>query len=121
MIDGGEHAEQSQRSREHHEIRRQAGGDQRHPAAGIEQREHIAPAPAIGQPSRRQRKYAEGNERGGAQRDQFGIAAGVGDLERDHYHRKNQHDVVIERMGKIDEADGHASRGLLCVCWYRGW
>ena len=82
------------------------GPDQRDPAAGIEQRHHVAPAPAVGEPTGRQREHAECDERGGAERDQLGIAPAVDHLEPDHHGREDQHHEMVERVRPIDEADG---------------
>ena len=56
MIDRGEHAERRQRDRQRDQVRRQRRADQRHAAAEIEQRHHVAPAPAVGEPAGRQRE-----------------------------------------------------------------
>ena len=107
MIDRRKHAERGQRNRQDDEVGREARRHQRKPAAQIEQRHHVAPAPAVGEPAGRQREDAEGDKGRGAERDQLGVAASVNELEPDHHGRKDQHHIVVERMRPIDEADGN--------------
>ena len=105
MIDRGEYAEDKQRDGEHRQRRRERRGDERHAAAKEERDHHVAAAPAVGKPTRRQREKPERDEGGGRKRDQFRIAAAVGELEFDDYGRINQDDEMIERMRPIEEAD----------------
>ena len=105
MIDRREDAEREQRDGEHCERRRQRGSDQRDPAADIERDHHVAAAPAVGEPAGRQREQTEGDEGGGRERDELGIAAAVGEVQLDDYGRIDQHHEVIERMRPIEKAD----------------
>src|SRR6516165_3912675 len=119
MVDCREHTERRERNGEHHEIRRESRRHQRKAAAGIEHRHHFAPTPAVAKPARRQREYAEGDKGRRTERDQFGVAAAVNELEPDHHRRENQHDVMVERMRPIDEADGELGFARHCGrrCW----
>ena len=105
MIDRGEHAEREQRDGERDEIRRERRRGAAQPAADIEHHHHVAAAPAVGEPARRQREDAEGEERRGAEREQFAVGAAVNHLETDHHGREDQHHVVIDRVGEVVEAD----------------
>ncbi len=105
MIDRRKHAERRQRDRQHDRARRQSRADERGAAAEIEQRHHVAPAPAVAKPARRQREHAKGEERGRAKRNQLGIAPAVDRGELDHDGGQDQHHVVIDRMREVDEAD----------------
>ncbi len=112
MVDRREHPEREQRDREHNQVRRRRRGQQRQPAAGIEQQQHVAPAPAVAEPAGGEREHAEGDERRGAERDQLGIAAAVDRLETEHHGREDEDHVVVERMRPVDETDGAAARHL---------
>jgi len=113
MVYGGENPEREQRTSERNQVGRNSRRQQRKAATGIEQRHHVATAPAIAEPAGRQREYPEGNEGGGAKCDQLGVAAPVDHFEADHHGRKNQHDVMIERMRPIDEGDGAPGLALI--------
>ena len=82
-------------------------------AADIEHHHHVAPAPAVGEPAGRQREHAEGEERGGGEREQFAIGPAVDHLEPDHHGREDQHDVVVDRVREVDEADGQRRRDFV--------
>jgi hypothetical protein len=101
------------RDRQHDQVRGEPRRDQRQPATGIEQHHRVAVAPAVGKPTGRQREYAEGDEGGGAKRDQLGVALAVDRSEREHHGREDQHHEVVERVRPIDEADGYLR--LACV------
>ena len=75
-------------------------------AADVEHHHHVAPAPAVGEPAGRQREDAEGEEGRGAERQQFAIGPAVDHLEPDHHGREDQHHVMVDGMGEVDEADG---------------
>ena len=113
MIDRGEHAEREQRDRERDEIRRQRRRGAAQAAADVEHHHHVAAAPAVGEPARRQREDAEGEERRGAERQQFAVGTAVNHLEADHHGREDQHHVMIDRMREVVEADGQPPAGLL--------
>ena len=110
VVDGGEHAEREQRDCQHGQIGREGGAGQRNAAADIEQRHHVAPAPAVGEPAGRQREHAEGDESGARQRDQLAIGPPVDDLEPDHHRRVDQQHEMVDAMRPIEEGDG-APRG----------
>ncbi len=106
MVDRREQAERRERNGEHDEIRREASRHERKAAAGVEHRHHVTPAPVVAKPARRQREHTKSEEGRRAERDQFGVAAAVNDLQPDHHRREDQHHVMVERMRPIDEADG---------------
>jgi hypothetical protein len=105
MIDGREYAKRKQCDGERVKRRRETGANERQPAADIERNHHIAAAPAIGEPARRQREQSERNEGGGSERDQLRIGTAIDDLELDHHGRKDQNHEVIKRVSPIEEAD----------------
>ena len=105
MIDGGKDAEREQCHSECVERRREGGADQRQSAADIERRHHVAAAPAVGEPARRQREQSEGDEGGGAERNQLGIGTAGDRRQLDDHRRIDQDHEVIECVGAIEEAD----------------
>ena len=113
MIDRGEHAEREQRNRERNEVRRQRRRGAAQAAADVEHHHHVAPAPAVGEPARRQREDAEGKERRGAERQQFAVRAAVDHLKADHHGREDQHHVMRDRMREVVEADGQPPAGFV--------
>ena len=113
MIDRGEHAEREQRDRERDEVRRERRRGATQPAADIEHHHHVAAAPAVREPARRQREDAEGEERRGAERQQLAVGTAIDHLETDHHGREDQHHVVIDRMGEVVEADGQPPAGFV--------
>ena len=125
MVDRRERTEREQRDRKRHEVGRHPRPDERDAAAEIEHRHHVAPAPAVGEPARRQREHTEGDERRRAERDQLAVALGVHELERDHHGREDQDHVVVDRVTEVEKADRqaalivNASVGQACHCGSR--
>jgi hypothetical protein len=105
MIDRREHAKHKQCDGEHGERRRKRSRDQRNTAADIERNHHVAAAPAVGEPARRQREQAEGDERRGRQPNEVGVAAAVGELQLDDHGRIDQDHEVVERVRPVQKAD----------------
>ena len=112
MINRAEHADAEQRDGEQREVRR--GADRRRRDAGTNEkdRHHIAPAPVVGEPARRQREQAERGERRRRERQQIAVAAAVDRLQPDHHGREDQDDVVVEEVRPIEKPDGAAAGGL---------
>ena len=113
MIDRGEHAEREQRDRKRDEVRRERRRGAAHAAADVEHHHHVAAAPAVGEPARRQREDAEGEERRGAERQQFAVGAAVDPFEADHHGREDQHHVMIDGMREVVEPDRQPPAGFV--------
>jgi hypothetical protein len=120
MIDRGEHAKREQRDGKRDEIRRHGRAEEAQPAADVEHHHHVAPAPAVSEPARRQREDAEGEERCRADREQLAVGAAVNDLQADHHGREDQHHVMIDRMREIVEADRQGAAGLVVQSLHGG-
>ncbi|MET4771091.1 hypothetical protein ABIA28_003305 [Bradyrhizobium elkanii] len=105
MIDRGEDADRQQRGAELQRRLHEADRDHRQADADEEDHHHVAAAPAVAEPARDQRAGAEGDEARGRIGQQFRIGHAERRAHDDDGGGENQHRVVIDEMGRVDEGD----------------
>ena len=111
MIDRGKEPHRRKPKRELPGRLAEAGRDRGETDAEEEHRHHVAPAPAVAQPSGRQGSGAEHDETAQRERDQLAIRLGEIGLHAEHRGREDQHDHMIDQMADIDKTDHSGPRG----------
>ena len=110
MVDRGENTDESEPQRDLQGPRRKTGEDARRSDSEEEHAHHAEAAPAVGEPSGRDRAGAERDEAAERKGQELRVAAAELLAHGEDHRGENEHEQVIERVPEI-EVEAHAARG----------